>query len=338
MLFILFAQILFATTDTDGNDSVDLREFNSLLDDLGILMPPDEVMKFFEELDTDKSGTLSFEEYIELVFELRYPLISTLIKIGIEATGGPAAELLEDVHINPDEQINLMEASGFLKRSRHRFDFESKITPEQIVEFRKLFQLYDLDGSGTINILELASVLFKLGYTFSPDNVDTIIQIVDDNMDGVLNFKEFLGFYDFLEYLKTLFESADVDGNGSIDRQELKGLLEKAGYNFNEKQTELFYKMCDEDGSGVLELADFFSLTLFIFWAQILFAKADTDGNDSIDLMEFNNALKRLGIMMPPEAVANYFNELDTDQSGTLNFSEYMEVIFMIKFLDDLFG
>jgi len=338
ILFILFAQILFATTDTDGNDSIDLREFNSLLDDLGILMPPDEVINFFNELDTDNSGTLSFEEYIELVFELRYPIISTLVKFGIEATGGPASELLEEVHVNPDEQINLMEASGFLKRSRHRLDFESKITPDQIGQFKKLFQLYDLDGSGTINIIELASVLFKLGYTFSPENVDTIIQIVDDNMDGVLNFKEFLAFYDFLEYLKSLFESADIDGSGAIDRNELTTLLQKAGYNFNEKQIELFYKMCDEDGSGVLELADFFSLILFIFWAQILFAKADTDGNDSIELTEFNNALKRLGILLPPEGVANYFNELDTQGTGHLVFNEYIEVIFMIKFLDDLFG
>jgi len=338
MLFIFFAQILFATTDTDGNDSVDLREFNSLLDDLGILMPPDEVVEFFDELDTDKSGTLSFEEYIELVFELRYPLISTLIKIGIEATDGVGAELKEEVVINPGEEINLMEASGFLRRSRHRFDFESKVTPEQVAEFKKLFQLYDLDGSGTINIVELASVLFKLGYTFSPENVDTIIQIVDDNMDGVLNFKEFLAFYDFLEYLKSLFESADTDGSGSIDRAELGTLLKKAGYEFSDKQVELFYKMCDEDGSGVLELADFFSLTLFIFWAQILFAKADTDGSDAVDLMEFNTALKRLGIMMEPEAVAKYFNELDSDQSGKLSFNEYLEVIFMIKFLDDLFG
>jgi len=141
-----------------------------------------------------------------------------------------------------------------------------------------------------------------------------------------------------LEYLKSLFESADLDGNGSIDRNELTQLLQKAGYSFSEKQIELFYKMCDEDGSGVLELADFFALTLFIFWAQILFAKADTDGNDSIEVTEFNNALKRLGILMDPEGVANYFNELDTDQDGHLSFSEYIEVIFMVKFLNDLFG
>lgn len=36
------------------------------------------------------------------------------------------------------------------------------------------------------------------------------------------------------------------------------------------------------------------------------------DGNDSIDLKEFNNSLKRLGIMMPPEGVVKYFQELDT--------------------------
>jgi len=337
MIFIFFAQILFATTDTDGNDSIDITEFNNLLLDLGILMPPQEVVAFFKELDTDNSGTLTFEEYIELVFTLRYPLISTLAKIDIEQTG-VSEDLKQEVEVAPDEKINLMEASGFMTRSRHRFNFESKLSEEQKENFGNLFKVYDKDGSGTIDIMELNNVLNQLGYTFSPDSLDIIIHIVDDNMDGILNFQEFLGLYDFLEYLKSLFESADGDKSGSIDREELKNLLVAAGYKFNEKQVELFYKMCDEDGSGKIEVSDFFALTLFIFWAQILFAKADTDGNDSIEVNEFNNALKRLGILMPPEGVAKYFNELDTDQSGTLNFEEYMELIFMVKFLEVIFG
>jgi Ca2+-binding EF-hand superfamily protein len=296
-----------------------------------------DVMKFFKELDTDNSGTLSFEEYIEFVFQLRYPLISDLVKFDIKRTG-VSDVLKEKVEVKPEEKINLMEASGFMTRSRHRFNFESKLSEEQKENFGNLFKVYDKDGSGTIDIMELNNVLNQLGYTFSPDSLDIIIHIVDDNMDGILNFQEFLGLYDFLEYLKSLFESADGDKSGSIDREELKNLLVAAGYKFNEKQVELFYKMCDEDGSGKIEVSDFFALTLFIFWAQILFAKADTDGNDSIEVNEFNNALKRLGILMPPEGVAKYFNELDTDQSGTLNFEEYMELIFMVKFLEVIFG
>jgi len=96
--------------------------------------------------------------------------------------------------------------------------------------------------------------------------------------------------------------------------------------------------MCDEDGSGTIEISDFFGLTLFVFWAQTLFAKADTDGSDSIEITEFNNALKRLGMFMAPESVSKYFSELDTDQSGTLNFEEYIELVFMLKFLEAIFG
>jgi len=337
ILFVFWAQILFNTTDTDGDDRVDLNEFNNLLEDLMILMHPLEVMKFFKELDTNNDGFLAFEEYIELVFELRYPLISDLVKMAIAHTG-VSDELKENVNINPEDKINLMEASGFLKRSRHRFNFESKLTTKQIQDFNVLFKTYDKNGNGTIDIIELQTALVKLGYTFSPENLETIIHIVDENKDGVLNFQEFLGLYDFLEYLKTLFDTADDDKDGNISRDELKNLLERANYKFSDKQIELFYKMCDEDGSGVLEISDFFALTLFIFWAQILFASGDTDGNDSIDLKEFNNALKRLGILMPPEGVVKYFQELDTDQNGSLSFEEYIELVFMIKFIELLFG
>lgn len=54
--------------------------------------------------------------------------------------------------MKPDEKINLMEASGFLKRSRHKFSFESKITEEQKANFKQLFMIYDKDGSGTIDV------------------------------------------------------------------------------------------------------------------------------------------------------------------------------------------
>jgi len=295
------------------------------------------VMKFFKELDTDNSGTLSFEEYIEFVFQLRYPLISDLVKFDIKRTG-VSDVLKEKVEVKPEEKINLMEASGFIKRARHRFNFESKLKNEQKDTFKALFKVYDKDNSGTINIRELATVLDQLGYKFTADNIETIMFIVDDNLDGVLNFNEFLGFYDFLEYLKSLFVSADTDQDGKLDRKELSALLSGAGYKFTDKQTELFYKMCDADGSGFIEVYDFFELTLFVFWAQILFNKADTDGNDRIDIKEFNNSLKRLGVAMAPEAVVKYFDELDVDKDAFLHFEEYIELVFMMKFIDILLG
>lgn len=100
------------------------------------------------------------------MFELKYPLISTLAKISIEHTGVSAEResnylwctlltcfaVEEEVEVKPDEKINLMEASGFLKRSRHKFSFESKLTEEQKESFKQLFLVYDKDGSGTIDV------------------------------------------------------------------------------------------------------------------------------------------------------------------------------------------
>lgn len=51
----------------------------------------------------------------------------------------------------------------------------------------------------------MGEVLGKLGYSFSPENLRVIWRIVDENRDGVLNFNEFLGFYDFLDFLKVIY-------------------------------------------------------------------------------------------------------------------------------------
>jgi hypothetical protein len=63
-----------------------------------------------------------------------------------QSTQGPA-------EINDKSEIKRpAEASKFLKRSRHKFDFQSKLTPEQIEDFKKLFLLYDKDNDGIITV------------------------------------------------------------------------------------------------------------------------------------------------------------------------------------------
>lgn len=63
------------------------------------------------------------------------------------------------------------------------------------------------------------TLLPSLGSLFS--HFPHIFRIVDENKDGVLNFEEFLGLYDFLDFLKNLFKTADKDNSGKLDRKVL---------------------------------------------------------------------------------------------------------------------
>jgi len=225
------------------------------------------------------------------------------------------------------------EAPNLLRRARHRVDFQSKLTPRQRQEFKALFDVYDKDKSGSISISELNTVLKKLGYNFTPENLVHVMRIVDDNGDGELNFNEFLGFYDFLFYLHSIFNEVDADKSGFLDRRELAQLLVKSGYKFSPRQVELLYRMCDNDNSGKIEVAEFFGLTFFLILCQIIFAAADADGSDSVELKELDKVLKDLGLPMPPEQVKKVFDALDVQKKGSLKFEEFIELIFLLKYL-----
>ena len=55
------------------------------------------------------------------------------------------------------------------------------------------------------------------------------------------------------EKLRLAFDVADVNGNGSIDRNELKTLLEHMGHEVSEAQVGTMMGLHDEDGNGSLE-------------------------------------------------------------------------------------
>merc|ERR1719162_2737409 len=58
--------------------------------------------------------------------------------------------------------------------------------------------------------------------------------------------------------LKTLFEAADEDGNGTLDKAEVKAALNALGFNFIEdKQINTIFKRADMDKDEVIDFEEF---------------------------------------------------------------------------------
>ena len=72
---------------------------------------------------------------------------------------------------------------------------EEKLSPKQIEEAREVFESYDKDGSGAISSDELAELMLVLGQSPSPERLAAIVDEVDDNKNGVIDFTEFLTLF-----------------------------------------------------------------------------------------------------------------------------------------------
>ena len=107
-------------------------------------------------------------------------------------------------------------------------------TQEEIERLRKVFDVIDEDGSGTIDTAELKGMLEQLGQRPSDYQVSTMLQLADKDKSGTIDFEEFCMIYgktveqdreDSQSELYDCFRVLDNDKSGFIDRNELMKIM-----------------------------------------------------------------------------------------------------------------
>ncbi|GKU95800.1 hypothetical protein SLEP1_g9117 [Rubroshorea leprosula] len=142
-----------------------------------------------------------------------------------------------------------------------------KLDDEQIAELREIFRSFDRNNDGSLTQLELGSLLRSLGLKPSPDQLDALIQKVDTNNNGLVEFSEFIALVapELLpekspyseEQLKQLFRMFDRDGNGFITAAELAHSMAKLGHALTAEELTGMIKEADTDGDGMISFQEF---------------------------------------------------------------------------------
>ncbi|KNC52140.1 centrin [Thecamonas trahens ATCC 50062] len=107
------------------------------------------------------------------------------------------------------------------------------LTQQQKNEIREAFDLFDADGTGTIDALDLRVAMRALGFEPSTDEIDHMIAAVDTDASGTLDFSEFLEVVtrkinapDSLDDLRKAFLLFDADRSGSISYDNLRAVAD----------------------------------------------------------------------------------------------------------------
>lgn len=119
---------------------------------------------------------------------------------------------------------------------------QTRLDTVELKELRDIFELFDEDGSGTIDPSEVTQILSHLGL----DKRNPIVfQMVEDmkSRSKAINFDDFLnivvnrlGDTRSRDGLAKLFTVYDSDGNGTIDFEKFKTVAREIGENLNDDQ------------------------------------------------------------------------------------------------------
>ncbi|SPJ82638.1 probable Calmodulin [Fusarium torulosum] len=143
------------------------------------------------------------------------------------------------------------------------------LTEEQVSEFKEAFSLFDKDGDGQITTKELGTVMRSLGQNPSESELQDMINEVDADNNGTIDFPEFLTMMarkmkdtDSEEEIREAFKVFDRDNNGFISAAELRHVMTSIGEKLTDDEVDEMIREADQDGDGRIDYNEFVQLMM----------------------------------------------------------------------------
>ncbi|KAJ7944420.1 centrin2 [Quillaja saponaria] len=138
------------------------------------------------------------------------------------------------------------------------------LTQQKRQEIKEAFELFDTDGSGTIDAKELNVAMRALGFEMTEEQINQMIADVDKDGSGAIDFDEFaymmtakIGERDTKEELMKAFNIIDQDKNGKISVTDIKLIAKELGENFTDRDIQDMVDEADRDRDGEVNAEEF---------------------------------------------------------------------------------
>eukprot|EP00547_Thalassionema_nitzschioides_P011873 CAMPEP_0194263272 /NCGR_PEP_ID=MMETSP0158-20130606/46972_1 /TAXON_ID=33649 /ORGANISM="Thalassionema nitzschioides, Strain L26-B" /LENGTH=220 /DNA_ID=CAMNT_0039003451 /DNA_START=291 /DNA_END=954 /DNA_ORIENTATION=- len=130
--------------------------------------------------------------------------------------------------------------------------------------------------------------------------------------------------------LKEAFSMFDINGDGTIELEELQQVMKKLGQNPSKEELKEMINSVDDNGDNEIDFDEF----LILMKSRIgerdpekelrdAFAVFDTDGSGSIDRRELKRLMKKLGQALTEPELNAMMEEVDTNGDGEISFEEF---------------
>lgn len=221
------------------------------------------MQKMFNLYDTDKSGAIGFQELKNLSKYLGVELDDDALFSSVRSIGITVAKR-EDVDLTFENFVRWLRTANAagdefaMLKAKITAAGNKALNNEQIKRLQEVFNHFDADGSGSIDVEELSEVFKSMGENVPKNELENMILGVDDDGSGQIEFPEFMmlmcgnfGGESFEQEMHKLFISSDNNSSGTITLQQLRQLItETTGGLIGGEELEQIIKVSQEECMG----------------------------------------------------------------------------------------
>ncbi|XP_006881188.1 PREDICTED: centrin-4-like [Elephantulus edwardii] len=139
-----------------------------------------------------------------------------------------------------------------------------KLNETQKQDIKEAFDLFDVDGSGTIDVKELKIAMRALGFEPKKDEIKKMIAEIDKKGIGTIAFDDFLAIMtvkmsekDENQEILKAFKLFDDDDTGTITLSNIKRVAKELGENLTDEELQEMLDEADRDGDGAINEEEF---------------------------------------------------------------------------------
>ena len=132
-----------------------------------------EYKSVFDLNDNNKDGNVTLDE-----------LANILKAINISSSDEEIKEIIMELELEGNDKINFANFVSIVNRRDKDVDNEEEVI--------KAFKFFDKEGNGLININELKNIMLSVGKNISEEELNDMLKEADIDMDGYINYEEFI--------------------------------------------------------------------------------------------------------------------------------------------------
>ncbi|EFB18868.1 hypothetical protein PANDA_013090, partial [Ailuropoda melanoleuca] len=140
-----------------------------------------------------------------------------------------------------------------------------ELNETQKQEIKEAFDLFDVDGSGTIDVKELKIAMQALGFEPKKEEIKKMIAEIDKEGNGTITFEDFFAIMSVKmvyeknekEEILKAFKLFDDDDTGSITLNNIKRVAKELGENLTDDELQEMLDEADRDRDGEINEEEF---------------------------------------------------------------------------------